>query len=193
MISVLATRITERLCRNNIIVEKDRDLYQYGFFLCLSKGIFFIITILFGLSLGVVWESVVFFLTFSALREYAGGYHASKESICTIITSFSMFICVATIFVLEKANVVVVPVIILIISSIIISILSPQDSKEKPLDSSERSHYKKVSCGITLMLDIVALVATMLHYYGVLYVLATSTAMESVLLSLHRCKHSDMS
>lgn len=91
MISRLANIISEKLLRAQVIEEADRELYVYGFFILLSQGIYFCLTALFGFLFGTLWENIVFYIMFSILRGYAGGFHASSESTCAFLTIAALF------------------------------------------------------------------------------------------------------
>ena len=91
MISRLSNRIVQSLYKSGAIPAEEKELYNYGFFLLLSKMFFLGIAMAFGAIWNVFWESLLFYIMFSILREYAGGVHASKEAICLISTTTSMF------------------------------------------------------------------------------------------------------
>jgi len=72
-------RVTDELVSNKIINSEDSELYTYG----LQQGALMflnILTIVFvGRMLGMLWQSVVFMVTYIPLRTYAGGYHARTQ------------------------------------------------------------------------------------------------------------------
>lgn len=76
MRSVMTEKITDILVSNEIIIEENSNLYSYG----LQQGLLMILNIAtilgIGMVLNMVWESIVFLLTFIPLRSNAGGYHA---------------------------------------------------------------------------------------------------------------------
>ena len=68
MISVIADRISEKMLHEGLILEEDRELYRYGFFLLISRGIFFVIAGIAGAFVGNLWDSIFFYILFSFLR-----------------------------------------------------------------------------------------------------------------------------
>lgn len=56
------------------------------------------VTILLGLLMGLLWESVLFVICFLPLRRYAGGFHAKTREGCLF---FSVTIVVAAFFVIK--------------------------------------------------------------------------------------------
>lgn len=89
MITMLGDRIARAMVRAGAVPEDEQELYSYGFFLLLSKGLFLLVTASCGAMLGVLWESVLFYALFTLLRGYAGGIHAEKEGTCLICTTAS--------------------------------------------------------------------------------------------------------
>ena len=97
---------SREIMQKNIILAANKELYTYGFFLILSKVLFFGISVLFGIIQNVLWESIVFYIEFSVLWQYAGGYHASKENVCMVATSGLLFVFALAIWLAERiANV----------------------------------------------------------------------------------------
>lgn len=188
MISRLSSIITEALCKSQVIEEADRELYVYGFFVLLSQGLFFLISALFGFIFGTLWESVVFYIMFSTLRCYAGGFHASKESVCTCYTTVALFLASWSIHILSKVESVIVPLCVLVLCSAVVYLLSPMDSEDKPLIGSEFYSYRQKSRVIVFLIMVIAMVGMMMQLAGLLYAASTSMVLESILLFLGRLK-----
>ncbi len=188
MISKLSNQIVNLLCDTNAITKDEQELFRYGFFLLLSRMFFFIVTLLFGLFWGVPWESMVFYLTFSVLREYAGGVHASKEVSCMFFTTTSMFACVTGIWLLKTWNSFEIPMTLLLICGVIVIYLSPLESSEKPLTTSERKHYGKLASRIVIGLALVAILGVAVKFYTPLYINFFCVFLECILLLLGKIK-----
>lgn len=188
MISRLSGTITDALYKSQVIEEADRELYTYGFFVLLSQGLFFLISALFGLIFGTLWESVVFYIMFSILRCYAGGFHASKESVCTCCTTASLFLASLSIWVQSEVESVIVPVSVLVLCSAVVYLLSPLDSEDKPLTSNDFYEYRRKSRAIVIAIVIIAISGVLLHIPGILYAASTSMVLESCLLVLGKAK-----
>lgn len=184
MISTLAVRITEALCAASAIEESDKELYQYGFFLLLSHVLFFLLTAFLGLLFRVPAESIMFYTMFSLLRSYAGGIHAKTETLCILLTSLSMFISVASIFVMKLVHALIVPVGMLVVGVLCILILSPLDTREKPLSKAERKRYRCASWLLAFGFAVLSLVGVAVCYPTVLYAVAVAIFMEGCLLAL---------
>lgn len=184
MISYIARHITQKLCYDAVIDKEDEELYYYGFFMFLSQTAFLLMTILFGLIWGIVWESIIFYIVFSLLRKYAGGYHASKECTCTIVTICSSFACIMTIFLLGRANAVLISMVLLLLNSSIVFRLSPLDTEEKPLNASERNHYRQITHRVLIAVLICVALSYLSRHYGVIFCVSVAVTMEGILLLL---------
>lgn len=188
MISRLSSIITEALCKSQVIEETDKELYIYGFFVLLSKGLFFLVSTIFGWMFGILWENIAFYIMFSNLRCYAGGFHASKESVCTCYTTVALFLASLGIWILSKVESVIVPLCVLTLCSVVVFLLSPLDSEDKPLTYSEYDHYRWKTIAIVIGMEIISIGAVNLQLPGILYAAAIGMALESCLLILGKAK-----
>lgn len=182
MISNLSARIAAGLGRASIIPQDECDLYAYGFYIMLSKVMFFLITTLFGLIFGVCVESIVFYVLFSVLRAYAGGIHASTETKCFLFTSAAMFLCVFGIFCIKKFE-IEMPNIVLFAASLVPTVVfSPLDTEEKPLSKSEKKKYKKITVAVSVVYASAAIVCILLKKPNFFYSIEFAVVLETVLL-----------
>lgn len=188
MISSLSSFITEALYKSQVIAEEDKELYVYGFFVLLSKGLFFLVSAFFGWMLGVLWESMVFYIMFSMLRSYAGGFHASKESVCTCCTTASLFLSSLSIWYMERIGNLVVPFCILAVCGAVVYLLAPLDSEDKPLTRTELVIYRQKTRAIDVAIVIISIVGLCLHLPAILHAASISMALECVLLVLGKVK-----
>ena len=188
MITKIAGKVMDALCAASVVNEDDRELYSYGFFVLLSSMFFFIVTSIFGAIFNVLWESVLFFVMFTLIRSYAGGVHASKEITCSIYTSLSMLVCVALIQLQKHFELFVVPLIVIFVSYIVIVVLCPLDTDEKPLDDSERKKYKKISCILASVILVGGLCTMLIGVMRIFYLCTVCLGLESILLMLGKLK-----
>lgn len=182
MISSLSSLITEALYKSQVIAEEDKELYVYGFFVLLSKGLFFLVSAFFGWMFGVLWESIVFYIMFSTLRSYAGGFHASKESTCTFCTTASLFLSSLSIWYMERIGNPVIPSCILTVCGAVVYLLAPLDSEEKPLTRTELARYRQKTREIVIVIWIISIIGLCTRLPAVLYALSASVMLESSLL-----------
>lgn len=190
MISRLSSIITEALYKSQVITEEDKELYIYGFFVLFSKCLFFLVSALFGWMLGVLWESLVFYIMFSMLRCYAGGFHASKESVCTYFTTVSLFLSSLSIWYLERIGNSVIPFCVLAVCGAAVCHLAPMDSEDKPLTRTELVLYRQKTRAIAIAILIITIAGLYLNFPAILHAASISMALECILLVLGRVKTS---
>ena len=184
MISAIADRISEEMLHEGLILEEDRELYQYGFFLLISRGIFFVIAGIAGALVGNLWDSIFFYILFSLLRGYAGGLHADREAVCLFSTTASLFLAAKIIFCLKCGNNVMFSSCVLIVSSLLVSFIAPLDTDSKPLSKSEMFHYRKTTRHLTICMNLNSFIFLAAGYPQLLFINCTATCMEAVLLIL---------
>lgn len=188
MISAIADRISEEMLHEGLILEEDRELYQYGFFLLISRGIFFVIAGIAGALVGNLWDSIFFYILFSLLRGYAGGLHADREAVCLFSTTASLFLAAKIIFCLRRSNYVILSCGVLVVCSALVLLIAPLDSDSKPLGESEMRHYRKVTRLLTLIMNLSSFVWLMAGYPQFLFISCVVTGVEAVLLILGKAK-----
>ena len=132
--------IVKNLKQNGVLEEKDETIVQYGLNGLLSTLFSIVTIILIGLYFNCLTESIIFTVTFFFLRIYAGGYHASTPLKCY---GMSIVISIAIFYLIHNVKLEAwIITHIFIFSSIIVLLLSPVDTANKPLDKEEFKTYK---------------------------------------------------
>ncbi len=188
MASWLAQRVVQRLLTAAVIDPDDAELYTYGFFLVISKTLFFGITAIMGALLGILGESLLFFCSFLLIRSYAGGIHAKRELSCLLLTALSIFAALLLIRGLLRLRPTVAAAVPTAVAAVCVLLLSPLDSKEKPLDAQERRRYRRIACVIVCAYCAAIAAALPLHCGAVAYPIAASLVLESILLLAGRAQ-----
>ncbi|KOR26000.1 accessory gene regulator ArgB-like protein [Clostridium sp. FAM 1755] len=156
MVLSISEKIVDKLIDGNIIEREDKDLYTYGF----HQGFLIIFNILTAIAIGLlfkmVWESLVFLMTYIPLRSYAGGYHARTPLRCYM---FSLIIIIMVLLGIKFIywNSIICIIVTFCAASIIFA-LQPVEDENKPLDKKERVVYKKRTKSILLVLIGIGLV-----------------------------------
>ena len=131
MIAKFAKKINEILIQKEIVQKEDAELYQYG----IENGIVVAGNLLasgiFGIVTGRPGLVLVFLLFYASLRSYSGGSHCKSRIGCFLISMAVLFI--------------------LVYAVVIIIVLAPVESINKPLDEEERRYYARVTHCITAL------------------------------------------
>lgn len=180
MATKLAERIVRKLIAVSVVEEGDRELYIYGFFLLITRFFFFLVTVVFGFSLKIPYESVVFYIVFILMRSYAGGVHAKTEMACTVWTTVAMGSAVVIIKILEVLN--RKTLLILIFSDLCILRITPLDTNEKPLTEQDKRRYRKICYVMVATCNLIIIAGSVLSIPLLCYPVVCSMLLEAILL-----------
>lgn len=189
MITSLGNRIARALVLAGVVPEDEQELYSYGFFLLLSRVLFFLVTASFGIMWGVLWESILFYALFSLLRGYAGGIHAEKESTCLICTTAVMLSATGLIRWLETPSHGAAGLGLLLTGLVGVFVLSPLDTPEKPLSPEDRTCYRRLSLTVSLAAVAGSLAIATLGWVTPLAIAAPAMSLEGLLLTAGAVKN----
>lgn len=188
MISKLASKVVKRLIDNSAIADTEQELYVYGFFILISQILYFTLTMIFGVLLDIVLESVIFYVAFQFIRRYAGGIHASSELKCEIATTTSIFLCLLCTKLCEANNIQMPILVLTSIATVLIFVLCPLDTPEKPLTKEECKYFRKISWVILLFIMLAICIGWYFKLEFLIYPCCMSLILESILLVLGKIK-----
>lgn len=188
MISKLSSYLTDKLLSNGTINDEDKELYIYGLFMLISHLMFFIITCIFGLALKCLLESIIFYIAFMLIRRYAGGYHASTETRCEVLSTLSILACIVAIKLSKTYDFQTVLLLITILSAVCIFVFCPLDTPEKPLSEKEYKYFRKVSWIILFVIVAAIIVSYVFKFQVVTVPCCLSLILESILLDAGKIK-----
>lgn len=166
----------------------DTETCEYGFFIILSNVFYFILILFFGFIFNVVIQSLIFYVAFIAIRQIAGGYHASTEIRCEIISFASFLISIGIIKSSQTYDLQLSLLYITIASIICIFVFSPLDTPEKPLSEKELYNYRKTSRLILLIISALVIISYIFEWKVLFAPLCLSLILESILLIAGKVK-----
>lgn len=153
MFAKIAERLTQQLENENVIIHEKRELYRYGFQNGLILTLNFLTSIIVGIALCEVLNSILLLAAYIPLRSYAGGYHSNTSERCYIVSTLIMIVWICLIkFKLLSTSCCV---IMLVIGSCVCIAFSPVAGESKPLDELECKMYRRKSLIILLFENIV--------------------------------------
>ena len=120
---------------------EKRVVVEYGLERGKKEVLFFGYVFLVGIALGVLWQGLVFWISFCAIRRYAGGYHADSEKRCLCVSA----IVILLVFLSMKYCMggLVELFLLQVICYVIIMLLSPVSNKNRPLDEREYRKFRR--------------------------------------------------
>lgn len=162
MFTKTAERITEQLKEANAITTEQYKICKFGVQQGLTILLNLITVIILASIMGEFWQIIFFMIVFIPLRVYAGGFHAKTPLRCYAYSIFFMIIILVAMkysWIINKFTCIV----IISVSSIIIGVLAPVETENKPLEEIERKVYRKKMMQIIIGEDIIWLVTYLLQ------------------------------
>lgn len=182
MISKLSEKLTDNLIAKRSIAEDERELYKYGCFILLSYLQYIVLASVFGLFFNCFFESIIFYIAFQLIRRVAGGYHASTETRCEIISTLLILTAIAFIKWVQIHRYQMHLLLFTFISTIFIYVLSPLDTPAKPLSKKEIKYFRKKLRIITMVMIFIVISSYSLNLNFLFVPCCTSLILESLLL-----------
>ena len=193
MISKLSNQITKYLLKKNVISDEEKELYDYGLFMIISYIVFFLVSILFGMVLNILFSSILFYISFCLVRNFAGGIHANSEIKCNIITTVSILISEILIKIFIDYSLVSIAFVMLIISSICFCVIKPVTTSQKEISQQEKLHFHKNVVMFTISILLISIISMVFNIYSVTITLSVGLSLANVLLIAGKVKLSFIS
>lgn len=188
MISKLSKRFADKLLSGGTITNEEHELYIYGLFMLFSQLLFLVVICIFGLILGCILESIIFYIAFQFIRKFAGGYHAATETRCEIFTTLSLLACVVVIRLSKTYDFQTALLFITIIAAVCIFVFCPLDTPEKPLTEKEFKYFRRISWIILFVIVAAIIVSYILKFKIITVPCCLSLILESILLVAGKIK-----
>lgn len=188
MINLLARKITNIITTSEYS-KYDSEVYTYGLFIILSSIYLLFVSLALGLIFHNAIESIIFFIVFTSIRMFAGGYHAKSEFACEMISSILFFCCVLGMYLVKKYPMYLSFVYYCFwISILLVFIFCPLDSAEKSLSRQEKLKYRKISRVILLLNGIINLICFILKIEMIASPICFAIILQSFLIIMGKIK-----
>ncbi|WP_440453926.1 accessory gene regulator ArgB-like protein [Ruminococcus intestinalis] len=188
MIKLISSKVARILCED----EKHTDnyeLYEYAIYILLSSAFHIATVIVLGLVFNLLTESLVFYLSFIAIRKFAGGYHAKTPTRCyiiSIITIVLMLCIIKWILIINYLSIYYSLFFSELVCVLILCCLSPLDTENKLLNGKERTIYKIVSCVTSIAISLFSTFLIVIGVYNICVSLSFSIFTSTVLLIVRK-------
>lgn len=147
MIIEQAQKLTDYLCKQQIIKEEEKTIYYFCFEVVISTAYFWLIALALALLSGQVLESVVYLAAFTMMRSAAGGYHATSHWRCLTLSAVSFVAFLLLELLLPEAWLLVVMPAAILYSLYVIGRYAPVDHPNNPFTVEERQRNRRKSLG----------------------------------------------
>ncbi|MGN0656711.1 MAG: accessory gene regulator B family protein [Ruminiclostridium sp.] len=164
--------------------NSNYEIICYGIEITLSTILNIAIVIACGIFSGMVFESILFFVTLASIRMFSGGFHADTYLKCNLILLlntivvllFEKIVCCFSITVIR-----IIQVFSIIFIFIVLSAVAPCENKNKPIDDIQRLILRKRCLICTTIISIVSIFLSIAAYK---FAVAVSLGMISVSISM---------
>ena len=123
MIRNISRKVTDRLVSRSVIEDEEYEIYQYGLEQLFTNLLNLVTLLVIGISIGMIWQGIIFVLAFMSMRKYAGGYHSTTPLRCYFLTNI-VILSMLSVMKYMEINIFIYWGLF-IVSSIIILELSP--------------------------------------------------------------------
>lgn len=175
----LSRKITDFVCGTECTDENERSVIEFGIGIMLAKSANIITEIIIGCLFSMFTETVIFLTAFSFLRSYAGGSHSSSSFRC-YLSSTAIVAC--SLLVIKYIDNFCINCIFILSGALLCMVLAPVESKNKPLDTAEKTVYRRKALLILLIILTVSAVSVFINADMVFRTLSVVTAVEGIML-----------
>lgn len=161
--------------------EEKGEIIQYGMERMKVILISISVTLLIGYVFDILYQSIVFLLSFYPLRRYAGGYHAKTQKNCFLISFCIVIISLGMLRDVTQQGINIL-FISALINSIIIWYLAPIENLNKQLDKNERNEYRFRTRRVLLGENILLIIFFVLNKYNFVMGITISIGITSIAL-----------
>ena len=160
----IARRTADWLVQGDSIAEEDREVYEFGLdkLFSMLSNLFFAAGI--GLLFGMFTQTVVFYVSYIALRVYAGGYHADTPLRRFFISIGIIIPCLLMIRFQDIWNVPFAFYGLLGISAAALVLLGSVGSRNKMPDEVEKIVYRRRLLRNLAVIAVAAIVLSALSF-----------------------------
>lgn len=130
------------LITKEVIGKESEELYKYAAMCLVTSAYPILLTMIIGICMGKLVESVLIIIPFMCIRKYGGGYHAKTMLICFIESCCLLILCIGMTFYIKCS---VILHLSLMVAAVTIYVCSPIDSENRRLDMEERRRYRTIT------------------------------------------------
>ena len=104
MLKKFVGKVVDSLCKNGFVTANNREIYEFGIETAFLKSVHIVTMIIIGAAFGLLKQTILFVICYSAIRTYAGGIHAKTKIGCYIISVLMIFGVWSDTIKMQRAN-----------------------------------------------------------------------------------------
>lgn len=180
---IILNKVMTFIAKDNELDDEEAEVVRYGLEIVITRAIFAVIIVITGLLMNCFFESIVFAISFSLLREYGGGYHAETRSKCFVLSIFTLIAALSIIKLAENFQFLTFPIWGLALVLVIYILLkAPIDTPNKRFDEDEIRIYGKKARLLTVILLVAAVLLWILNFSDFSFTVLTGIIIQAYLM-----------
>ena len=189
MIDKLSNDIAIIFFKNDIMGNEMIPIYKLGIEVIISTFITTMGILVLGTLCRCFFESLVFCLCFTTLRNYTGGYHSKTRVSCNLVTWCYFLLLIIILDSMYSYSSKYVSIVLSIVVKIIFAFFAPVENKNKPLSGNIKTKNRKYMFFVVFIWDIIALILYCCQYdmYMKCIYVTEAIVMGLVLLERRKC------
>ena len=195
MLEKLVNKIIKKQVEKKTIGQEEVGIYRYGYFLLFKVLLNIIIAFIIGILFKDLKTIIVFLAVYIPIRTYSGGWHADKLWKCTVISNIMIVGIELWVKYCTKAlnnNIVYISsFVVLFICIVYICVVSPVDTKTKPLNAKEKKIYKNKLLRIIVFQICILLIFVFSKAKAEIFILEYGYLMQTIMLLMEKMKNKD--
>lgn len=162
MLNKLSEKFISYLLDKGVVKTEDREIYQFGFYQLLVFLCNIIVALVIFWWFDLFIEGLIFYVGYSTLRSYAGGFHFQSSVLCYIVSTAINFL---VIFLLKNIDLNFISSLITVGAILIIFCLAPMGTENKELDEIEQKVYRKKTLIVLGVMIVLLSLFILIHLY----------------------------
>ncbi|MDE5780024.1 MAG: accessory gene regulator B family protein [Lachnospiraceae bacterium] len=162
MIERCADVVTDWLISHYAVEEQDRELYVYAVYSFLMTISPLLLSLIFGIMMGMVMQSIILIIPFMVIRKYSGGFHAKNAWSCLICSCLLLILCISMTSYI-KCGLGLATVTVMALGSLMV--FSPIDSENRRLELHEKKRYKYMTIVLAFAFELLSAALYLFHMY----------------------------
>lgn len=162
MIERCADAVTDWLISHYAVEEQDRELYVYAVYSFLMTISPLLLSLIFGVMMGMVMQSIILIIPFMVIRKYSGGFHAKNAWSCLICSCLLLILCISMTSYI-KCGLGLGTVTVMALGSLMV--FSPIDSENRRLELHEKKRYKYMTIVLAFAFELLSAALYFFHMY----------------------------
>nr|WP_315101442.1 accessory gene regulator B family protein [uncultured Catonella sp.] len=176
----LSEKIIANMIKSGVSIEADREVYIYGLTQLFRTLLNVFSTVIIGVCMGKLIESIVFVICLMLIRSYSGGYHSDSTVRCYLIS------VIAVIMVLGSIELSIwneyLSTLAMAVSIGILLLYAPIGHRNKPLEKIEILVYKRKLKWILLALTVTFMIFVLVNWITLSYAVSSAILLSAVML-----------